>query len=208
MGWTPQTPLGTALTHYLINGKIFGGGSNIFNIICVFLSSQQTSVWYRSADKSLARPGRKQANVSVRMAWISFGALPCRKKKTLWQLASRCCWNVARPWHTYELVYFLVGLRTYQHPGTFLVLRKTLHDVAINVRWSSRYSCQILIKLLISRHIFEKFTSPWKSGQWEPSCCTRSDWLVHWRTGMTKVTMAFPNFSNALVTHKMSQYSN
>jgi len=32
---------------------------------------------YRSADKSLARPGRKQANVSVRMAWISFGALPC-----------------------------------------------------------------------------------------------------------------------------------
>jgi len=36
---------------------------------------------YRSADKSLARPGRKQANVSVRMAWISFGTLPCRKKK-------------------------------------------------------------------------------------------------------------------------------
>jgi len=33
---------------------------------------------YRGADKSLARPGRKQANVSVRMAWISFGALPCR----------------------------------------------------------------------------------------------------------------------------------
>ena len=36
---------------------------------------------YRGADKSLARPGRKQANVSVRMAWVSFGALPCRKKK-------------------------------------------------------------------------------------------------------------------------------
>jgi hypothetical protein len=31
---------------------------------------------YRVADKSLAWPGRKQANVSVRMAWISFGALP------------------------------------------------------------------------------------------------------------------------------------
>jgi hypothetical protein len=37
---------------------------------------------YRDADKSLARPGRKQANVSVRLAWISFGALP-RKKKNL-----------------------------------------------------------------------------------------------------------------------------
>ena len=32
--------------------------------------------YYRGADKSLARPGMKQANVSVRMAWISFGALP------------------------------------------------------------------------------------------------------------------------------------
>jgi len=33
------------------------------------------SIYYRGADKSLARPGRKQANVSVRMAWISFGIL-------------------------------------------------------------------------------------------------------------------------------------
>ena len=40
-------------------------------------------VIYRGADKSLARPGRKQANVSVKTAWISFGALPCRKKKKL-----------------------------------------------------------------------------------------------------------------------------
>ena len=54
------------------------------------------------ADKSLARTGRKQTNVSVRMAWISFGALPCRKKKW-WQLASRCCWNHARPWHVLNL---------------------------------------------------------------------------------------------------------
>jgi len=71
---------------------------------------------YRGAGKSLARPGRKQANVFVRMAWISFGALPCRKKK-LWQLASRCCWNRARPWRASELVSFLVGLRNYQHTG-------------------------------------------------------------------------------------------
>ena len=38
---------------------------------------------YRDADKSLARPRRKQANVSVRMAWISFGALLCRKKNLM-----------------------------------------------------------------------------------------------------------------------------
>jgi len=33
------------------------------------------------ADKSLTQPVRKQANVSVRMTSISFGALLCRKKK-------------------------------------------------------------------------------------------------------------------------------
>jgi len=38
---------------------------------------------YRGVDKSLARPRRKQANVSVRMVWMSFGALPCKKKKKL-----------------------------------------------------------------------------------------------------------------------------
>jgi len=37
----------------------------------------------QGADKSLAWPGSQQGNVSVRMAWISFGALPCRGKKIL-----------------------------------------------------------------------------------------------------------------------------
>ena len=30
------------------------------------------------------------------MAWISSGALTCKKKKTWWHFASRCCWNRAR----------------------------------------------------------------------------------------------------------------
>ena len=82
----------------------------------IYHGAGQQHSQYTGADKSLARPGRKQATVSVRMAWISFGALPCRKK-TWWKLASRCCWNRTRPWHALELVSFLVGLRTYQHPG-------------------------------------------------------------------------------------------
>jgi len=85
---------------------------------CRFPFPRPSNTYYRCADKSLARPGSKQANVSVRMAWISFGALTCRKKKTWWHLASRCCWNRARPWHASELVSFLVGLRTYQHLGS------------------------------------------------------------------------------------------
>jgi len=86
-----------------------------------YRTSQYDAVFigtYKEADKSLARPGRKQANVSVRMAWISFGALPYKKKKS-WQLASQCCWNRARPWHASELVSSLVGLRTYQHPTSY-----------------------------------------------------------------------------------------
>ena len=38
---------------------------------------------YTGADKSLARPGRNQANVSVRVACISFGALFCREKNLM-----------------------------------------------------------------------------------------------------------------------------
>ena len=75
-------------------------------------------ILYRIGDKSLARPGRKQANVSVRMAWISFSTLPCRGKKNLMtarvsillksRLSLTCFWAC----------FFLVGLRTYQHPGS------------------------------------------------------------------------------------------
>ena len=39
------------------------------------------SVYYRGADKSLARPGRKQANVSAGMIWISFRRLAFAEKK-------------------------------------------------------------------------------------------------------------------------------
>jgi len=40
--------------------------------------------------------GACSPNVSFRMAWIYFGSLPFRGKKTSWQFASRCCWNRAR----------------------------------------------------------------------------------------------------------------
>jgi len=45
---------------------------------------------------TVAYDGACSPNVSLRMAWISFGVLPCRGKKTWWQLASRCCWNRTR----------------------------------------------------------------------------------------------------------------
>jgi len=76
-----------------------------------------TSTRYRGADKSLARPGRETSSCFCQNGVNFPQRLALQWKKTWWQLASRCCWNRARPWHASELVSFLVGLRTYQHPG-------------------------------------------------------------------------------------------
>jgi len=64
---------------------------------------------------SLDQEGNKLMYLSE---WREFPSAPCLAgKETWWQLASRFCWNRARPWHDSELVSFLVGLRNYQHPG-------------------------------------------------------------------------------------------
>ena len=56
-------------------------GVKIFNTEFRYVKYWASATWiYKVTDKSLAQPRRKQANVSVRMAWISFSALPCRKK--------------------------------------------------------------------------------------------------------------------------------
>ena len=72
--------------------------------------------------------------------WCEFPSAPCLagKKKPWWQLASRCCWNSARPWHASELVSFLVGLRTFQHPGKSR-LQHTWTWLA--AAWQSRQMC-------------------------------------------------------------------
>jgi len=54
-----------------------------FFLSIVLLFFRRVMFYYRGAEKSIARPGRTQANVSVRMAWISFGALPCRKRNLM-----------------------------------------------------------------------------------------------------------------------------
>ena len=65
--------------------------------------------------------------------WSECPSSPCvaKKKKTWWQLASRCCSNRARPWHASELVSVLVGLRTYQHSRTSesITLLNSLNEV-------------------------------------------------------------------------------
>ena len=96
----------------------------------------------------------KQANVSVRMAWISFGGSPCRKI-SWWQLASRCCWNRALPWHASEFVSFLVWLRTYQHPRYNGVRLNTIQIIAFGA-WTFQVTTlgpQAIIARRVTLHI-------------------------------------------------------
>ena len=63
----------------------------------------------------------KKANVSVRMVWISFGALPCRKKEKPYDNSRFDVVEIARvSWHASELFSFPVGQRTYQHHAVFV----------------------------------------------------------------------------------------
>jgi len=119
----------------------------------VFPSIIRSSKLYWGAVKSLARPGRKQTNVSVRMAWISFGALPCRERNLVtarvWILlklrASLTCFRAC----------FLPGpsLRTYQHPGTYS-----------NRRPSNRYCYLLAGGYLLAKwqqYLFDKCLLPY-----------------------------------------------
>jgi len=73
-------------------GRPIWGASHMEKSPCLIWATQFLMVAY---------DGACSPNVSFKMAWISFGALPCRKK-TWWQLVSQCCWN-----HTHRLTCFL-----------------------------------------------------------------------------------------------------
>ena len=121
---------------------------------------------YIVADKSLARPGRKQANYPVRIAWISFGAFSCKGGGALWQLASRCCWNRARPWHASELLSFWVGLRTYQQPLVWFWLSLHLRlpsTFYVNVLETTSITHSPTINLCYIPYASIKITGAWNN---------------------------------------------
>ena len=102
---------------------------------------------------TLAYDGARSPNVSLRIVWISFGTLPCRKKRTWWQLTSRSRWNrlrcptcflsasvtrkdlqfgtplfpTALSIPSYDIGKW-VGLRTYQHPLVVEISKKIEHS--------------------------------------------------------------------------------
>ena len=135
---------------------------------------------YRDADKSLARPVRKQANVSVIMAWSSFGALPC-KKKNWWQLASRYCWKRPRPRHASELISFLVGLRTYQHPGIYTICADAFYMYLQPYCTTCNYQRNSSITKFANEEIPPKKVM-WNLNSWVFSCICIFKQCSKWRT--------------------------
>ena len=80
--------------------------------------SQMCCKRYWSADKSLARPGRKQTRKHVRDT-RDFNNIETRDViKVFFSCKARRRRKFTPFWQKHQLVSFLVGLRTYQHPCT------------------------------------------------------------------------------------------
>jgi len=71
---------------FTVLGRLGRGASQVEKSPCLNWATQFLTMVY---------DGACSPNISIRMAWNSFGALSCRKKKPWWQIASRCCWNRA-----------------------------------------------------------------------------------------------------------------
>ena len=103
--------------------------------------------------------------------WREFPSAPCLAgKRNWWQLASRCCWNCARPWHASELVSVLVGLRTYQHSGNVEFVRGRCYWCGSVC--SVRQYIYIYIYIYISQSEVDWSVCLWRVLQWLTLCET------------------------------------
>ena len=83
-----------------ISSRIWSIISGVVTVLCrPGRGATQVEKWPRwicaTHCLTVAYDGACSPNVPFRIAWISFGALPFRGKKTWRQLAFRCCWNCA-----------------------------------------------------------------------------------------------------------------
>ena len=96
----------------LINAQrkiVYGPIDWYFFLVQLRFQLNRKQVLYRGADKSLARPGRKQATATK--------LLQTTKKKKIRTLSVEPGLRVERKVATFQLFFFSrVGLRTYQHP--------------------------------------------------------------------------------------------
>jgi len=108
----------------------------------------------------------------------------------------------ARPRKLYLAIHLTTLVLTFftTFVSNIFHLRRNEWDMIENVYWSSckALSCPVLMKLELSRQIFEKILKnqiSWKSVLWEPSCSMRTDGRTDgWtdgQTDMAKLIVAF-----------------
>ena len=94
---------------------------------------------YRGADKSLARPGRKQVRKHVRDARY-FNKIQTRPVIKFLFLQGKAPKEIKPFWQKHLRVSFLVGLRTYQHPCIMCVESKAAIWVELWALLSTQYA--------------------------------------------------------------------
>ena len=136
------------------------------------------SVYYRGADKSLARPGRKHASVSVIMAWNLLGALPCRKRNLMTTGVSMLL--KSRASLTCLLVCFLSGtakdLSALRHNKTDYSATKLDYPVFVHILMTKKmlFTHGRTPTIVYVDAIFET------NDQWSwQSCFVPSVWLIY-----------------------------
>jgi len=97
------------ITGHKMLGMIFS-----INFVWNIYPSKKNLARYRGADKSLARPGRKQARKHVRYT-RDFNNIETKAVKFLFSCKARRRRKFTPFWEKHYFVSFLVGLRTYQH---------------------------------------------------------------------------------------------
>ena len=115
-----------------------------------------------------------------------------------YSLASRFCWNRVSPWYASELVSFLIGLRTYQHPGNFMECipcciaqwrGKNVTFLADTTSSELRATCFGLINLSITRPLYEiNSKNKLMTRQSEHICSVLPRGITHYNSYYNKIS--------------------
>ena len=113
--------------------------------------------------------------------WRQFPSAPCLAgRNAWWQLAYPCCWNRARPWHDFQLVSFLVGIMTYQHPGSKVCILYVFGYIDMYVGVSACVFGWLVNVWLVGECLVGWWVFGWLVSVWLVGECLVGWWVFGW----------------------------